>query len=294
MNPKHATLILSGLAITGISLAQDPNLEPQTQEQGPTPVVGTPDPVARGVNSDTLDIRIDFGTAAGTTLVGQWNNIDNLALAGRTSGLIDFNTGSATTVSVDGLGGPWRSFVGDDLGAFLPQDWFVQPATRDAAGLSSGLSASYLFEGLPDGTYTVEAISARTTFDYQNLFVVNGVQANRTFLGTPVFTPWGSTSHGLTPSNWLIWDDVEVVGGVIVLDLSGSGTLSMLNALRISGGGEACRADIDGDGQLTIFDFLAFQNLFAAGDLRADFDGDGQLTIFDFLQFQNEFAEGCD
>ena len=58
--------------------------------------------------------------------------------------------------------------------------------------------------------------------------------------------------------------------------------------------GDGCRVDLDGDGSLTIFDFLEFQNLFASGDMRADFDGDGSLTIFDFLQFQNEFAEGCD
>ncbi|MFI4917811.1 MAG: GC-type dockerin domain-anchored protein [Phycisphaerales bacterium JB060] len=54
-----------------------------------------------------------------------------------------------------------------------------------------------------------------------------------------------------------------------------------------------CRADLDGDGDLTIFDFLQFQNLFDAGDLTADFDGDGTLTIFDFLAFQNEFDAGC-
>ncbi|MEO1007783.1 MAG: GC-type dockerin domain-anchored protein [Planctomycetota bacterium] len=54
-----------------------------------------------------------------------------------------------------------------------------------------------------------------------------------------------------------------------------------------------CRADIDGDGDLTVFDFLAFQNLFNAGDLAADFDGDGALTIFDFLMFQSEFDAGC-
>jgi hypothetical protein len=54
-----------------------------------------------------------------------------------------------------------------------------------------------------------------------------------------------------------------------------------------------CRADFDGDGELTIFDFLAFQNAFDAGDLAADFDGDGSLTIFDFLAFQNEFDAGC-
>ncbi len=55
-----------------------------------------------------------------------------------------------------------------------------------------------------------------------------------------------------------------------------------------------CRADIDGDGALTIFDFLAFQNLFDAGDAAADFDGDGQFTLFDFLEFQNEFDAGCE
>ncbi|MCW5757723.1 MAG: hypothetical protein KIT54_10845 [Phycisphaeraceae bacterium] len=54
-----------------------------------------------------------------------------------------------------------------------------------------------------------------------------------------------------------------------------------------------CRADLDCDGSTDVFDFLAFQNLFAAGDLAADFDGDGVLTIFDFLAFQNLFDAGC-
>ncbi|MEQ8844363.1 MAG: GC-type dockerin domain-anchored protein [Phycisphaerales bacterium] len=54
-----------------------------------------------------------------------------------------------------------------------------------------------------------------------------------------------------------------------------------------------CRADLDGDGELTLFDFLAFQNLFDTGDPQADFDGDGELTLFDFLAFQNEFDSGC-
>lgn len=55
-----------------------------------------------------------------------------------------------------------------------------------------------------------------------------------------------------------------------------------------------CIADFDGDGQLTIFDFLAYQNAFAAGDPRADCDDDGELTLFDFLCFQNAFAIGCE
>ena len=56
---------------------------------------------------------------------------------------------------------------------------------------------------------------------------------------------------------------------------------------------QACPADLDGDGSLTIFDFLTFQNLFDAGDPLADFDGDGDLTVFDFLAFQNAFDAGC-
>lgn len=58
-------------------------------------------------------------------------------------------------------------------------------------------------------------------------------------------------------------------------------------------GSMPCRPDLDGDGDLTLFDFLTFSNLFDAGDAAADFDGDGDLTLFDFLAFSNEFDAGC-
>ncbi len=54
-----------------------------------------------------------------------------------------------------------------------------------------------------------------------------------------------------------------------------------------------CPADFDVDYAHTFFDFLAFQNSFAAGSLRADCDLDGELTFLDFLCFQNYFAQGC-
>lgn len=57
--------------------------------------------------------------------------------------------------------------------------------------------------------------------------------------------------------------------------------------------GAPCVADFDGDGTLSIFDFLAYQNAFDAGDPSADCDGDGALTLFDFLCFQNAFDAGC-
>lgn len=73
---------------------------------------------------------------------------------------------------------------------------------------------------------------------------------------------------------------------------TGSGVLEDSVAVRVLGI-EPCRPDLDGDGELTIFDFLAFQNAFDVGDPIADFDGDGSFTIFDFLAFQNEFDAGC-
>ena len=77
-------------------------------------------------------------------------------------------------------------------------------------------------------------------------------------------------------------------------DIGTDGDLLLVQSLLFAGGDSGCRADFDGDGQLTIFDFLAFQNAFDAGDPLADFDGDGSLTIFDFLAFQNEFDAGCE
>ena len=43
----------------------------------------------------------------------------------------------------------------------------------------------------------------------------------------------------------------------------------------------------------TVFAYLCFLNLFGAGDPCADLDGNGVLDIFDFLAFQNVFAMRC-
>jgi hypothetical protein len=57
---------------------------------------------------------------------------------------------------------------------------------------------------------------------------------------------------------------------------------------------EACKADLNCDGILDLFDFLAFNNLFNAQDPRADCDGaDGVFNLFDFLCYVNLFNEGC-
>jgi hypothetical protein len=95
----------------------------------------------------------------------------------------------------------------------------------------------------------------------------------------------------------LIWSENVSGGGLTqidVLDLyAPNANPSYIDDVLLVEADAGCRADLDGDGSLTIFDFLSFQNLFDAGDPQADFDGDGSLTIFDFLAFQNEFDAGC-
>jgi hypothetical protein len=54
-----------------------------------------------------------------------------------------------------------------------------------------------------------------------------------------------------------------------------------------------CRADINGDGTVNVSDFLAFLQLYAAGDPRADMNGSGSVNVQDFLAYLQLFAAGC-
>ncbi|GIW73629.1 MAG: hypothetical protein KatS3mg103_0151 [Phycisphaerales bacterium] len=93
---------------------------------------------------------------------------------------------------------------------------------------------------------------------------------------------------------WNGWEFSEPVTTIEVEGALFGGAFVQMDAMEMSEGVADCYADFDGSGSLDIFDFLAFQNAFDAGDLAADCDADGSLTLFDFLCFQNEFDAGCE
>jgi len=57
--------------------------------------------------------------------------------------------------------------------------------------------------------------------------------------------------------------------------------------------GNDCPADCNGDGGLSVLDFICFQGLFIAGDPGANCNGDADINILDFVCYQSEFAAGC-
>lgn len=151
---------------------------------------------------------------------------------------------------------------------------------------------------LPDGRADLRAVAARSAteiyasgtdadpdgFPRALMLRYDGTSWQRVDVATPTdgVQQWFRTMS-VTPSG-----DVWAMGQYFRPDESGV----YVDTQRLSATA-SCAADLDGDGALTVFDFLEFQNRFDAGDARADFDGDGELTLFDFLAFQNVFDAGC-
>jgi len=59
-------------------------------------------------------------------------------------------------------------------------------------------------------------------------------------------------------------------------------------------GADACAADFNADGEISILDFLAFLNAWNDQDNTADMDRNGVINTQDFLVFLNAFTAGCE
>jgi hypothetical protein len=106
-----------------------------------------------------------------------------------------------------------------------------------------------------------------------------------------------STQPGTWPNDctwtWNGWESTVPIAKIRIVGFYTGGHVmldDMEMTFAVTGG---CYPDCDESGELDFFDFLCFQNAFAAGDPYADCDGSGSLDFFDFLCFQNEFAAGC-
>ena len=160
--------------------------------------------------------------------------------------------------------------------------------------------ASFTTTG-PEMTVTAPGVDVWSTWDTFEIFGPTDGYAFQS--GTSMATPHvaGVVGLMLSVNPDLTRLEVQDILETTSVDLGtpgfdptyGFGRVDAFEAVSVAIGA-GCRVDLDGDGSLTLFDFLAFQNAFDAGDPLADFDGDGSLTLFDFLEFQNEFDAGCE
>lgn len=124
-----------------------------------------------------------------------------------------------------------------------------------------------------------------------------------------------SAAHGISPAAIADTADPRTLGGLvlaanIVYDANQDGDFDDVDAdpltnipsdelqkvLLYIGCTETapfCPGDMEGDGDVDVFDFLAFQNLFAQQDPRADVECDSDWDVFDYLAFLNLTSQGC-
>ncbi len=93
---------------------------------------------------------------------------------------------------------------------------------------------------------------------------------------------------GINASNQAFFELTNVVITPSILVGSATITSGTAKIERV-----ACPADADGNGILSIDDFIVFQTAYALADESVDFNCDQVLNIDDFIEFQTAFAVGC-
>ena len=215
------------------------------------------DPIRAMIEKDGTVLAGHFLSAGifRTTNGGSSWSASNAGLPGGTRSVADF-AAHAGAIYASGIFGAVGVVRSDDGG----QSW--SPAAR----------------GLPPGV------------EVSSLASVGGVLYAAVFFGDEAGAGVYATADGSS------WSRVgEALDGVRVRRVVGRGDGRVFagtfdRSAWVLGG---CAADFDGDGALTILDFVAFQGAFVGGDPAADCDGSGSLDVLDFVCFQGLFVGGC-
>jgi hypothetical protein len=185
----------------------------------------------------------------------------------------------------------WSSGGGGTIGVFYPTvaSWgYTAPHGNQLGYTNSGVLQQTLTEAVRPGVEYVLMVDVIHRPSFFQTYKIE-LLAGDTIVGVDngsLRPPRGGSMVSAIAFTARAGD--PLIGQPLTIRLSGPSQANFDNVRMTT-----CRVDLDGDGNLTIFDFLAFQNAFDGGSMVADFDGDGQLTIFDFLAFQNAFDAGC-
>ncbi len=180
------------------------------------------------------EFLIDFG--AQYTHSGPWNTIDGTSTI--YNNLIDNDTETATSAFLtlsevlEGFGNESNYSSGD-------MHWFHEEICDDMLYYDGGQPQIITISGLVESSYQVEIISLSSLGVLSGTYEVNSTYAQRSFNTSPnpdCSLDWDSYNDGYMTTDWMIWDDVAPVGGVITIDAISSGInpLMLINAIRIN------------------------------------------------------------
>ena len=111
------------------------------------------------------------------------------------------------------------------------------------------------------------------------LFVPLGYVPGEEIDGDATFLNHSFESIGLAEGSYTwTWDTADGAGDSFTVHVGPAG----------------CDADVNGDGELNVLDFVAFQQLWQTQDPAADCDADAEFNVLDFVCFQQLFQAGCD
>ena len=126
----------------------------------------------------------------------------------------------------------------------------------------------------------------------------NGVDAGAAYVFRFTGDEW-TQSAKIVPDDAHAFDNagwsVDVAGDTVLVGALGDDQFGdSAGAAHVFDLSCGCPADFNGDGQLNILDFVAFQEAFVAHDPDADCDSSGDFNILDFVCYQGLFVAGCD
>ena len=214
----------------------------------------------------------------GNLYIASWRTNSVLRYHGQTGRFLN----TFVTVGSGELNGPRGLAFGPD------GDLYVASGGTNSVLRFDGGTGEFVGEAVPAGTFGL-AGPIGVLFDDRGRLYVSGYDSNNVLVVPPGGSPTVLVSSGesvlFRPTQMAIGPDEALVvasqgssASAVRFDRMTGQTLGILLPAGAGGLGAArwglvmmptppaeCRADFDGDGQLTIFDFLAFQNAFDAG-----------------------------
>ncbi|MDA8019935.1 MAG: hypothetical protein MPN21_21050 [Thermoanaerobaculia bacterium] len=178
-------------------------------------------------------VLMDLGDNFSDMSAQNWNTmIFNQAVPD----LVD-DTGTSTGISFTPLF--WGGDFQNSANWIEDTDWVLQEAATDHFG---GFSNSTITLGNLDGLYRLEVVCSHPQTNHLTDITVNDSFADRNFQNIPGVNgdDFDPEQDGRVAKNWLIWDDVEPVGGNItlrVIKLAGTNAISV-GALRLTRTGD--------------------------------------------------------